>query len=263
MCPHRAHSCELYCGDTLITSFPDRRDLYERKRTNRPQQDDRIAWFRPALARDPFLICRPSSSFGLRPFRHVFDIEILDDEKDPVRIYGEGPGGLVDHVLSHILRVFEGPGEPGLGLLPVLRPFLLPGEFSLPAFPDPLLLLHTGFLDRGKVDPPPIAGHHRNHHAPVEAQGLALKLLFRKHSEPGDRVLLLRFRKAVVRGEGDEPLPRLDRDVKRGGTGIRGMGLEGQNPEREKRSCRMKRRRRWWKTLKYSICRKRGKRIVL
>ena len=124
-------------------------------------------------------------------------------------------------------------GKPGFAPLPVVRAFDLSGDFSLPAFPDPLLLLHPGPLDRGKGDPPPIAGHHRNRHAPVEAQGFALKLLFRKHSVPGDRVFLLRFREAVVRGEGNTPSSRLDRDVKRVGTGIWGMGLEGENPKRE------------------------------
>ena len=107
-------------------------------------------------------------------------------------------GGLVDQVLFHILRIFEGPGQALFRLLPVLQPILLPGEFSLPAFPGPLLLLHPDPLDRGKVDPPPIAGHHRRHHAPVEAQGFALKLLFRQHPEPGDRVLLLRFRETPL-----------------------------------------------------------------
>ncbi len=171
--------------------------------------------------------------FRLRAPRHVFDLEILNNEKGPVGIGHKVAGGLVDHVLADVLGILEGPGQASFRLLPVLRPFLLPGEFSLPAFPCPFLFLHPGLLDVGKVDPPAGAGHHRNRHAPVEAQGFALKLFFRKHPEPGDRVLLLRFRESILRGEGDEPLPRLDRDVKRGGTGIRGLGLEGQNPERE------------------------------
>ena len=171
--------------------------------------------------------------FGFRPLRHVFDFEILDDEKGPVGIGDEVMGGLVDHIFADVLRIFEGPGEPGFALLPVVRAFDLSGEFSLPAFFGPFFLLHPDLLDGGEIDPSPIACHHRNRHAPVEAQGFALKLLFRKHPEPGDRVLFLRLRESVVRGEGDEPLPGLDRDVKRGGTGIRGMGLEGQNPHRE------------------------------
>ena len=125
-------------------------------------------------------------------------------------------GGLVNHFLSVLFCVFEAPGQ-----------------FSLPAFPGPLLLFHPEPLDGGEIDGPSVAGHDRNRHAPVESQGFALKLPLRKHPEPSDRVFFFRFRKTIVRGEGDEPSSRFDRDQERGGTAIRGMGLEGQNPERE------------------------------
>ena len=170
--------------------------------------------------------------FRIRTLRHVFDLEVLDDEEALVRVGDKRTCGLVDHVLPDLLGVFEGPSQPGFGLCPVVRAFPLPGQLPLPAFPGPFLLLDPDLLDGGKIDSRPGAGHHGRRDAPVEAQCSGFEFLFRKHPEPGDRVFLLRFRKTVVGGEGHKPLPRFDREMERGGTGIEGMGLEGQN------SCR-------------------------
>ncbi len=119
--------------------------------------------------------------FGFRLFRHVFDFQILDHEEAPVRTGGYGMGGLVDHILPDVLGIFEGSGQASLCLLPVLRPFLLTGECSLPPSPAPLLLLHPALLDGGEIDPSPGARHHRRHHTPVESNGFAPEFLFRKH----------------------------------------------------------------------------------
>ena len=101
-------------------------------------------------------------------------------------------GGLVNHILPDILGVLEGPGQSSLCRLPVLRPFLLTEECSLPPPPASLLLLDPALLDGGEIDPSPGARHQRRHHAPVEAHGFAPEFLFRKHPEPGDRVFLFR-----------------------------------------------------------------------
>ena len=170
---------------------------------------------------------------GFRLFRHVFDLEVLDDEEALVRVGDKRACGLVDHVLPDLFCVFEGPGQPGFGLCSVVRAFPLPGQLPLPAFSGPLLLLDPDLLDGGEIDRRPVAGHYGRRDAPIEAQCSGFEFLFRKHPEPGDRVFLLRFRKTVVGGEGHKPLPRFDREMERGGTGIDGMGgLEEQN------SCR-------------------------
>ncbi len=142
-------------------------------------------------------------------------------------------GGLVDHIFPDVFCVFESPGQTLSGLFLVLRPFLLTGECSLPPSPAPLLLLHPDLLDGGEIDPSPGARHHRRHHTPVESNGFAPEFLFRKHPEPGDRVFLFRLGLPIVRGEGDVPLSRLDRDMERCRTRIRSMGRKGQNPHRE------------------------------
>ncbi|MHB1757571.1 MAG: hypothetical protein ACYCT9_08675 [Leptospirillum sp.] len=79
-------------------------------------------------------------------------------------------GSLVDHVLSDLFCVFEGPGQTLPGLSPVVRAFDLSGQF---------LLLHPGLLDGGKIDLSPVAGYDRNCHVPVEAQSFTPDFLFR------------------------------------------------------------------------------------
>ena len=97
---HTAHACELYAKGTLMTSFPDRKALYDVNDTTSPHADDKIARLRPAFAFLPFGIF-----FGLRPFGHVLNGKILEDIDIIAIVRDESMTSLMGIVLTDVLFV--------------------------------------------------------------------------------------------------------------------------------------------------------------
>ena len=101
--------------------------------------------------------------------RHIFDLEVFEDNQRHAGIVGEGVAGLVGEVAPHILAVALLTGGPLLGQLPALRSFDAAGDAALPAHALLLALGHPLLLNRLEIEIPAVAARQRDGDATINA----------------------------------------------------------------------------------------------